>query len=161
MQAATLHMTVKQMVMRFRKENGRAEEDLDSTVTGELVALPIWIRRAGKGGKFPNDTLLNLRKSGSDIWLSVTELRRTNLDFRLACTRSHDFEWLACGHIPEASILHIMSFDGHDLHQQPPKTIVSSLKSPYDCVFSSATQMWNLDTRNAMFDRAQHNLIGL
>ncbi|KAG9382477.1 hypothetical protein A1F94_006398 [Pyrenophora tritici-repentis] len=119
------------------------------------VTIPVWIRK----NAFPQDrsaiTSKQWESSGTDMWLSITEIRNSDMKLVLPkirrwdtiAAKGHAYEWLACDFIPRSLITHVMPWDGFRLHLVPDARIVHSIDSPGPWVFDSKSRMWKYDPR--------------
>lgn len=119
------------------------------------VKIPVWIRQSA----VPNDgsaiTPKQLKASGAESWVSITELRRSDLRlvskktdlFASIMEKGHDYEWLCLGGILKAHVTHVMPFDGFKLHSELGSNIVWSKKSPAHYIYDREIQQWRLDSR--------------
>ena len=89
------------------------------------------------------------------MWISIAELRNSNLKMDFAyeswhdiiAAKGHNYEWLACGFIPESCILKMMPYDGKTLYEEDPNRVIRSIKSAEPWVFGWTKRMWVLDPR--------------
>lgn len=106
--------------------------------------------------------LEQFKKAGAEIWLSITELRRSNLkdlpqshDRRhMIMAKGHDYEWLALGTIPESRIVKVMPWDGEELHYLHGPNVVWSKSSPEPWIYDWDMESWRLDPD--LFALAKH-----
>jgi hypothetical protein len=120
------------------------------------VDIPVWIRDPRRPEDRTDLTGEELTALGADMWISVTELRQSNLkngpksrvrasrDY--ICARGHDYEWLSCGPILKSRIIRVMPFDGKVLYEQQTTQIIRSLDSTEPWVWSWSKQKWVLDS---------------
>jgi hypothetical protein len=146
--AATIHVKVQETITEY---NG--VDIVKSTVTSRDVHIPVWIRNTGVPDDRSEITVEQLVSSGADLWLSITELRRSNLD--ISCTRGHEYEWLACGQISKGHVTGVMPFDGKTVHPTRPPYIVMSLRSMSDWIYDWNMEQWRIDRRLARLGRSQ------
>ncbi|KAF2113887.1 hypothetical protein BDV96DRAFT_460289, partial [Lophiotrema nucula] len=138
--AATVHRTIKETTRIFRdgKLKSKTEKSRD-------IQIPIWVRENARPSDHSPITKKQLIASGADIWLSITELRHS--DLRIGYGKGHDYEWLAGGSIPSTRILRVMPYDGRTLHERPGSPgsgFVKSLDSPLPWTFDWEAKMWQL-----------------
>jgi hypothetical protein len=119
------------------------------------VDIPVWIRDPRRPDDRTDLTVDELTALGAEMWISVTELRNSNLkngpksrvkasrDY--ICAKGHDYEWLSCGPIVKSRIIRVMPFDGKVLYEQPTTQIIRSLDSTEPWVWSSDKKKWVLD----------------
>ncbi|OAG17588.1 hypothetical protein CC77DRAFT_1033476 [Alternaria alternata] len=119
------------------------------------VSTPVWIRDTAVPLDHSAITWQQLKASGADMWLSITEIRASDMKLILPkirwcdtiCADGHDYEWLACGFIPKSRVTRVMPWDGTRLHRNPDVRIVRSIDSPDPWVFDWTTSMWRYDPR--------------
>lgn len=117
------------------------------------VNIPIWIRETAVPKDGSSITPEQLTKSGADMWVSITEIRRSDLKkgssqydrIDSICAKGHDYEWLACGVIEKSLVTKVMPWDGKVLHENRKPTIIRSLSSTEPWVFNWDQQTWLLD----------------
>jgi hypothetical protein len=119
------------------------------------VDIPVWIRDPRRPDHRIDLTVDELTALGAEMWISVFELRDSNLkngpksrvkasrDY--ICAKGHDYEWLACGPIVKSRIIRVMPFDGKVLYKRPTTQIIRSLDSSEPWVWSSDKKKWVLD----------------
>lgn len=149
--AASCRFTIEETVDRFQGRNLK-----ETTVTTRDVVVPAWIDRSAIPSDRISITGTELLDFRADMWLSVTELRRSNLG--IYCAKGHGYEWLACGAIPKSRIVKIMPYDGEGLHQFRATWIVHSTRSVLDWVFDWSTNMWKIDHEMAKLARLQKKI---
>ncbi|KAF2241521.1 hypothetical protein BU26DRAFT_390664, partial [Trematosphaeria pertusa] len=139
--AATVRGTLEETVLTTWKDSllGKTES---VTVTTRDVQIPAWVHESAIPDDAAAISVEQLATSGAVMWLSITELRLSNL--KVPATKGHDYEWLACGAIPKSNIIRIMPFDGTTLHQEQGPKVVRSLRSREPWVFDWQQQMWIL-----------------
>ena len=128
---------------------------VDSATKIRDITIPVWIRSSARPTDWSAITEQQLIRSGADMWMSITEIRRSDLKkhtlqirkWDTVAAKGHDYEWLACGFIPESCIMRIMPWDGKKLHTNPDTRIVRSIGSPDPWIFDQNTRMWRLDAR--------------
>ncbi|KAF2848718.1 hypothetical protein T440DRAFT_480772 [Plenodomus tracheiphilus IPT5] len=119
------------------------------------IRIPVWIRSPAKPKDESSITAEQWHSSGTDLWISITEIRQS--DFKKVSPRvrkwdtiaakGHNYEWLAAGFIPKACITKVMPWDGLKLHVKPHDRIVRSVGSVDPWIFDWTTSMWRLDAR--------------
>lgn len=126
------------------------------------VDIPIWI----SSHAIPKDgspiTMKQLEQSNAEVWVSITELRASNLrggaqihgPRRMIMAKGHDYEWLSLGSIPESRIIKIMPFDGKTLHVGRGPSTVWSRESPEPWIYDWDLQSWRLDP--TLFNQAKY-----
>ncbi|KAF2127550.1 hypothetical protein P153DRAFT_295249, partial [Dothidotthia symphoricarpi CBS 119687] len=121
------------------------------------VNIPVWIRDTAIPIDDSNITLEQLENSGADMWLSITEIRKSDLQGCKSqygergpiCMKGHDYEWLACGFILKSHIANIMPYDGKQLHKQMTLKVIRSLRSTDRWIFNWHRRMWLLNPNMA------------
>jgi hypothetical protein len=119
------------------------------------VDIPVWIRDPRKPADRSDLTVEQFEKWGVDMWISITELRRSNLSngpkSRICttrdyiCAKGHDYEWLSCGPIAKSLIKDIVPFDGKVLYDGQTTKIIRSLDSTEPWIWSWNEKRWVLD----------------
>ncbi|KAF1949417.1 hypothetical protein CC80DRAFT_540257 [Byssothecium circinans] len=152
LRAITIKATVREtLVTTFEKAEDGSHKDPQVDITSREVIIPAWISsNVLPAGRTRPLSLHRLIKNGAELFLSITELRRCNLN--VPAHKGHDYEWLACGVIPESRVRRVMPFDGVNLHEHPGPRPVVSLWSQLPWVFNWELQMWRLDPK--LWDRA-------
>jgi len=119
------------------------------------VDIPVWIRDPRKPEDRSDLTVEQFEELGADMWISITELRGSNLsngpksrvkasrDY--ICAKGHDYEWLSCGPILKSHKMSVMPYDGKVLHTQRTTKIVRSLNSTDPWVWDWDEERWVLD----------------
>lgn len=155
--AATVSARCVTTVTIITKLNGRKDlPNMEESKRFEFdVDIPIWVRDPRKLEDRKDLTLKEFERLGADIWISIKELRKSNLDngpkSRLAyqrnciCAKGHDYEWLTSTSIPISRIVRVMPFDGKVLYEHPTTTIIRSRKSTEPWVWNWAQLRWVLD----------------
>jgi hypothetical protein len=151
--AATIHAQMKTTVTVTTKE--LLGYSSDSATKIRDVTIPVWIRKSA----IPSDGSAITDKdwvlSRADMWMSITEIRRSDLKkhtpnnrkYDTVAAKGHDYEWLACGFVPTTCIMRVMPWDGKKLHTVPDTRIVRSIGSPYPWVWDYHFERWRLDAR--------------
>lgn len=119
------------------------------------VKIPVWIRQTAVPSDGSAVTLKQLKASEAELWVSITELRRSDLRlvskktdlFASIMEKGHDYEWLCLGGILKTHVTRVMPFDGFKLHSEVESSIVWSKKSPAHYIYDRAIQQWRLDSR--------------
>lgn len=119
------------------------------------VALPVWIRESAIPADRSPITPQKLRASGADLWVSITELRHSDLKkvaedlgvYGEILKKGHDYEWLCLGAIDKSYITCVMPWDGKALHSTVNTNIVWSKSSPEQYVFDWKLCQWRLDPK--------------
>lgn len=119
------------------------------------VTIPVWVRDTARPVDGSSITDAQLAASGADMWLSITELRISNMKkvlpqirhYDTIAAKGHNYEWLACGAIPKSRIIRVMPWDGTTLHKTQDVRIVRSIDSCDPWVIDWNTLMWRLDAR--------------
>lgn len=109
------------------------------------VQIPVWVHKSVLKGR-ENDTSMTLEQleaTNTEMWLSITELRRCNLN--VPATRGHHYEWLACGHIPLLSIKNVVPFDGNKLYWDRSRETIRSSYGENHWIWDFDKRMWVLD----------------
>ncbi|KAH7359825.1 hypothetical protein BKA66DRAFT_372905, partial [Pyrenochaeta sp. MPI-SDFR-AT-0127] len=148
---ATVQAKCESIVNIFNKHKC-TPEILKSKTFVQDVKIPVWIRQTSKEGFGSSMTAEELATSGADIWLSITEIRKSNLkelgpksmtNRDIICAKGHDYEWLCCGNIPLSFITNVMPWDGKTLfHKNPGSPIRSFENSGQPWVFNWEKKMW-------------------
>lgn len=128
-------------------------ESLKSTVTTRLVNIPIWVSAHAMPADGSSITLEKFEAAGAELWMSITELRVSNLKDqphghdrrRMMFADGHDYEWLALGRIPESRITRVMPWDGEELHEYPGSQTIFSKSSAEPWIYDKSIQTWRLD----------------
>jgi hypothetical protein len=152
--AATVSARCKTTVRIIKKE--RFKPDVIESVEHFFdVDIPVWIRDPRAPKDRSNLTVEQFEKLGADMWISITELRTSNLsngpksrvkasrDY--ICAQGHDYEWLCCGPIAKSFIMNVMPFDGKELYKKQTTKIIRSLDSTEPWVWSWDEKRWVLD----------------
>jgi hypothetical protein len=119
------------------------------------VIIPVWIRENAVPADRSAITPRQLKKSGADLWVSITELRGSNLrnvsggsgHYEEILKKDHDYEWLCLGAIKKTHITCIMPWDGKDLYSNETCRIVWSKSSPEKYVFDWTVRQWRLNPK--------------
>ncbi|KAI4649862.1 uncharacterized protein J4E79_009708 [Alternaria viburni] len=119
------------------------------------IITPVWIRDTGVPKDRSAITSQQLAASGADMWLSISEIRASDMKIILPkvrrwdtiCAKGHAYEWLACGFIRKEHVTRIMPWDGVRLHKEPDVRIIRSIDSPNPWIFDQNTSKWRLDPR--------------
>jgi len=115
---------------------------LTLSTTDSWVEIPIWIQDAvpyeGPPAVRPPRSVESILNSGGQIWLSVNEL--TKSDLQVWAMQSHENEWLALSNIPETSILNVLPFDGAVLHTGKGYELVRNRRTDGGDIY-----LWNFD----------------
>jgi hypothetical protein len=131
------------MEKTVREYEGEELKPKKKTTSTHNTEIPIWIRQHDVPEDRSDIPLDQLTETDADIWLSITELRRS--DIEVSCSKSHDFEWLACGAIPTRVVTKVMPFDGRKLHGGPSGNPVKVYDGQNPWVFDWVTWMWRLE----------------
>lgn len=120
------------------------------------VRIPVWIRKTARDPFGPVITPQDLAASGADMWLSIQEIRSSDLkelgpsrgiNRDVICAKGHNYEWLCCGSIPKSSIMNVMPWDGKDYHISDPGYPIRSFEnSGQSWVFNWNKSMWLPDS---------------
>ncbi|XP_014556458.1 hypothetical protein COCVIDRAFT_99771, partial [Bipolaris victoriae FI3] len=129
------------------------------------VDIPIWIHKKAMEQHGRTITPEQLKKSGADMWLSITELRMSNLKVAgptfnktrdVICAKGHDYEWLCCGGIPKSIIEGVYPWDGKVLHMTDPGHPIRSFEnSGQPWVWSWKKEIWLPELFSASANAAQ------
>jgi hypothetical protein len=133
----TITTTILERGTLFRKESTR--------ITTREVRIPAWVHKSATPA---NETmaisLQDFEDSKSELWMSITELRMSNL--KIPATKGHHYEWLSAGQIPKFRIIRVMPFDGIGLHKEEKEGhIVRSLYSTQPWIYAWKLLRWILD----------------
>lgn len=98
-------------------------------------------------------TRQQLKASGADLWVSITELRISDLRdlprgssvYEGIMKKGHDYEWLCLGSIKKSLITRVMPWDGEVLHATEGTDIVWSKYSPEHYIYDWGIKQWRLD----------------
>ncbi|KAF2013481.1 hypothetical protein BU24DRAFT_483255, partial [Aaosphaeria arxii CBS 175.79] len=148
---ATIKCRVRQTVTVLATPTLAAEE------TSEIKEfnIPIWIRADNLPSKTSTLTIEELQNSRADVWVSVHELRYSDMKADPTC-RGHPDEWLACGEIQEKYVQKVMPYDGNKLHRREhPGEVVKSAKSTERWTWNWERQWWNLEKNEQTNERSQ------
>lgn len=152
--AATVHAqheTTYEIINSYGR--GRVKEVEESYVEVHDVAIPVWIRNCAVPADQSAITPGQFESSGADLWVSVTELRRSDLTkvaqntglYDAILKQGHHYEWLCLGAIAKRHITCVMPWDGKALHSKASNKIVWSKSSPEKYVFDWMICQWRLD----------------
>lgn len=134
---------------------GRTKEFTESYVEFHDVAIPVWVRDSCIPSDRSAITRDEFESSGADLWISVTELRRSDLRnvsqdlkfYEEILKKAHDYEWMCLGSIEKQYVTCVMPWDGKALHTEKRSRIVWSKSSPEKYVFDWSLRQWRLDPR--------------
>ncbi|KAF2877707.1 hypothetical protein BDV95DRAFT_614810 [Massariosphaeria phaeospora] len=96
---ATIRAKLEETIKTFNDQGTFADQE---KITRN-VEIPIWVRATAVPQDRSSISEQQLSDSGADIWLSITELRIS--DLQLSSKKGHDYEWLAFGRIPKSCIV--------------------------------------------------------
>ncbi|EUC46049.1 hypothetical protein COCMIDRAFT_4794 [Bipolaris oryzae ATCC 44560] len=123
------------------------------------VDIPVWIHQKAMDRYYRTITPEQLKKSGADMWISITELRKSNLKVAepkfnksrdVICAQGHDYEWLCCGGILESRVTGVWPWDGKQSHMIDPGYPVRSVEhSGQPWVWDWNKKMWLPDLFSA------------
>ena len=154
--AATVRAQMATTVTVTTKKPLRLEpDDVKKATKIHNITIPVWIRDKAVPKDRSAITPQQLEASGADMWLSITEIRMSDLKLVLPqirycdtiAAKGHDYEWLACGFISKSTITHVMPWDGVRLHVIKDARIIHSINSPDPWVFDTSSRMWRYDPR--------------
>ncbi|KAH7084434.1 hypothetical protein FB567DRAFT_82437 [Paraphoma chrysanthemicola] len=153
--AATVKARMETTVTVTTNNPKKLDISVKSAIKIRDVTIPVWIRDIARPSNQSTITEKQRVASGADMWMSVTELRRSDLKahtpkirkWDTICTKGHDYEWLACGFVPTSCIDRVMPWDGVMLHTTQDWRIVRSIGSPDPWIWDWQLQMWRLDPR--------------
>jgi hypothetical protein len=119
------------------------------------IKIPVWVRRSIVPSDGSAITFKQLKASGAELWVSITELRGSELRFVSKKTdlftgimeKGHTYEWLCLGGILKEHVTCIMPFDGVTAHPEQGPNIIWSLKSPAHYIYDWKMKQWRLDSR--------------
>ena len=134
-----------------KHKSGKQTEN--TTYVSRNIRIPIWVRQNPSLNRGVPVMLEDLIASGVEIWMSISEIRVS--DMRCSASRGHSYEWLALGKISSSSILHIWPYDGKTLHKKEPSYTVYSINSAQPWIFSWEREMWVLNFKKAHMARLQ------
>lgn len=134
---------------------GRLSKVTEEYVEVHDVTLPAWIRDSARAAYGPVITSQQLKASGADLWVSIAELRCSDLRklskdtglYAEILHKGHDYEWLCLGSIEKAHITCVMPWDGKTLHPSEGTRIVWSRSSPEQYVYNRELRQWRLDPK--------------
>ncbi|KAH7562663.1 hypothetical protein BM1_02183 [Bipolaris maydis] len=123
------------------------------------VKIPVWIHKKAMDQYGRTITPEQLKKSGADMWMSITELRISNLKVAgpkfsktrdVICAKGHNYEWLCCGGILESRVTGVWPWDGKQSHMiHPGYSIQSTKQSGQPWVWDWKKKMWLPDLFSA------------
>jgi hypothetical protein len=153
--AATVRARCKTTVNIVTKRKFHADS-VESSDYFFDVDIPVWIRDPRRPADRADLTVEELTELGTDMWISITEIRNSNLkngpksrvkySRDCICSKGHSYEWLACGVIPKSCIVRVMPYDGKVLYRSRTTRIIRSLDSTEPWVWSWEKKMWVLDS---------------
>lgn len=156
---ATVH--ARSTITIFTKHHKFIPETQVSKVISRKVEIPTWIRKAAKDRFGSTITPEQLAASGADMWLSITEIRLSDLKAKghmndpkrdIICAKGHNYEWLCCGSIPESVITCVMPWDGKKLRVTDPGYPIRSFEnSGQPWVFNWLKKMWIPDSHDCSY----------
>lgn len=136
---------MKEEVFKKYKEDGMIVRELESESSKTFDAeIPVWIRSNAKPADGSSIIVEELAASGADMWLSVMELRHS--DLKSSFSKGHNYEWLCCGPILKSRVEKVMPFDGYTLHRERGSQPVISRDSSHTWIFNWDTWMWDLES---------------
>ncbi len=160
-------MKIEVKVLRKTIKNDE-EADVDGTAWKiyKGVDIPIWIRESARPVDGSDIDEPQWLKSGSDMWISITEFRKCSLMKVTPQPRKsdnikqkgRDYEWLAYGFIPESCILKVMPFNEKGLHEKPTQEPILSQDGAYTWYFHKNTFKWCLQGISLPFSGNKHEL---
>ena len=116
------------------------------------VDIPAWVHKKAREKYGNTIDPEQLTESGADMWVSITEIRLSNLKNSgpsgsikrdSICAKGHDYEWLSCGSISDDRIMNVWPWDGRKLHTRDPgRPIRSVANSGQPWVWDMAKTMW-------------------
>ncbi|KAJ4357032.1 hypothetical protein N0V95_002838 [Ascochyta clinopodiicola] len=129
------------------------------------VDIPVWVSKDVVPDDGSSITVQQFNDSGAELWLSIAELRRSNLKDGILghkasayiMAKGHTYEWLALGFIPESRIVDVMPWDGDRLHHVRGKQIVRSKYSMDNWIFDWDKETWRMDSRLYAFSKYQES----
>jgi hypothetical protein len=129
----------EQVVEAFYAEGSLTK--LKEAVETRSVRIPVWIRKTARPDPLTKSiTIQEFYNSGADMYVSVPELRVSDIVVRASPNR--DNEWLSCGPVPMSAIGRVMPFDGRTVHREKSRDIIQSRQSIETYVFDWQKRMW-------------------
>jgi hypothetical protein len=118
------------------------------------VDVPVWIHKKARQQFGLTITPEQLKESGADMWVSITEIRKCNLKEEgpfgsikrdSICAKGHDYEWLSCGPISQSRIINTWPWDGklqrlHTTDQGAPIRSLENSGQPW--IWDKVKKMW-------------------
>ncbi|KAG9195627.1 hypothetical protein G6011_00748 [Alternaria panax] len=116
------------------------------------VDIPVWIHQKARDQYGATITLEQLEDSNADMWISITEIRKSNLkeDGPLGsikrdsiCAKGHDCEWLCCGPISDSRTVDVWPWDGKHFHTTDAGCPIRSFEnSGQPWIWEKMKKMW-------------------
>ncbi|KAF5853388.1 hypothetical protein GGP41_001953 [Bipolaris sorokiniana] len=129
------------------------------------VDIPVWIHKKAMDRYGRTITPEQLKKSGADMWMSITEIRKSNLKVAgpkftktrdVICAKGHDYEWLCCGGILNSRVTGVWPWDGKQSHMIDSGSPIQSIEhSGQPWVWDWNKKMWLPDLFSASGAAAQ------
>jgi len=153
---ATVHAKCESDICILTKHKYFKEVQKVKTIWRD-VDIPVWIHKKARDQYGPTITPEELKESGGDMWVSITEIRKCNLKEEgpfgsikrdSICAKGHDYEWLSCGAISKSRIINIWPWDGKrkHLHTRDPGYPIRSLEnSGQPWIWDMVKKMWMPD----------------
>ncbi|KAI4654935.1 uncharacterized protein J4E78_007114 [Alternaria triticimaculans] len=151
LEPVTVHAQVESKICIYTKEVGHAEVKKWKKVWRD-VDIPAWVHKKAREKYGNTIDPEQLTESGADMWVSITEIRLSNLKNSgpsgsikrdSICAKGHDYEWLSCGSISDDRILNVWPWDGRKLHTRDPgRPIRSVANSGQPWVWDMPKTMW-------------------
>ncbi|KAJ4377070.1 hypothetical protein N0V86_006511 [Didymella sp. IMI 355093] len=154
--AATVHARYKTTWLRItRRGKGRPIMKEEVHKTYLQVKIPVWVRQSIVPSDGSAITFKQLKASGAELWVSITELRASDLRlvskktdlFTGIMEKGHTYEWLCLGGILKEHVTCIMPFDGVATYREQGSNIIWSLNSPAHYIYDWTMKQWRLDSR--------------
>jgi hypothetical protein len=122
------------------------------------VKIPVWVRSTARPADHSSISIQQLVDSHADIYVSIAELRVSDLEVRGCASRDH--EWLSCGPVPMSAVTRVMPYDGRIVHQVKGNHIVQSRQSIETYLFDWSQRMWKHNPDTSDISHFRNPLIG-
>lgn len=153
--AATVHMSLETETIftthrrtKFMRQPKR--DIMYTTTTKRNLKIPVWVHKRMKPADDSAIPIERLEKSDCEMWISIAEMRRAGSSFKLACSKGHNYEWLACGSIKYARVSRVMPYDGKKLHKAPGPTPVRSNDNAEPWRWEWNREVWYLENQHSL-----------
>jgi hypothetical protein len=129
-----------------------------SSVDTRPVSVPVWVRSTARPADGSTITIQQFLDSHADMYVSVAELRLSDLVVRGSAKRDH--EWLSCGPVPMSSITRVMPYDGRIVHKEKGNSIVQSRQSIDTYISDWSESKWKHNPDTSDISKFRNELIG-